>query len=168
MTDKIWKKILGPEEKIEIEFTLGKRYLDAIQYGWFFFSLFCFLLSSFFLKNPYFIFQFLSKILFIATFFSLLNSFFLPWYLRRSNNVAFTTRKILIVRGWLSTKLISIDFDQITDIKVEQNFFEKIAFDTGNLIINTAGTPFPEVTIYHIEDPYKIKVKLDEIRKKIQ
>lgn len=167
MVQKIWRKIINPEEKIEFEFTLGKKYLEAIKYGWFSFALFVFFVSVLFLKNPSKVFNFIGYFFFILGWILVAISFFWPWYLRKSNNFAFTSKRILVLRGWLSKQLISIDFDKITDIKIEQKFFEKMAFNTGTLIIDTAGTPFPEVIIEKIEDPFAIKAKLDEIKNKI-
>lgn len=167
MSSKIWEKIITPEEKIEFEFTLGKKYLDSIKYAWLSLALFIFFVSISFSKNPSQIFNFIGNLFFILGWILVVISFSCPWYLKRSNNFAFTNKRVLILRGWLSTHLISIDFEKITDIKVEEKFFEKTVFDTGTLIIDTAGTHFPEVIISHIANPYMIKTKLDEIRGKI-
>lgn len=151
---KIWEKILSPDEKIEYEFSLGKRYIN--------FARFCWII----LGIPL-LFLFGVGIIFI------LFGLFWGWYLRRSNNYALTNKRILILKGWLSTHLISIEYDMITDIRVFQPFFEKMIFNTGKIVINTAGTDRPEIILTKIENPYQVKQKLytlsekDEIYEKV-
>lgn len=166
MAPKIWEKILTSQEKIEFEFKLGKNYLDMVRLFFIFnaflsliiFSIFCF-------KTKNFVGNIFSYILFFVGNFSFFLSFFVPWYLKKSNNFALTNQRILILRGWLSNQLISVDYDKITDIKVEQNFFEKIFLNTGSVIINTAGSPFPEIVLVNVENPFEIKRKIEEIKK---
>ena len=145
----IWNKIISPGEEVKFEFSLGKRYISLAK---------VFLIG---LGIPLLFFHGLGMILIFF-------GFFWALYLRRSNNYAFTNRRILVLRGWLSTNLTSIDYDKITDVRVEQSFFDKVIFKTGNLIINTAGTPFPEIILTFIENPYEIKQELDEIREKVK
>lgn len=56
-----------------------------------------------------------------------------------------------------------IDYQKITDLNVRENFLEKIFFGSGNLAINTAGTPKEEIIFSHIAEPHLLKIKLDEI-----
>jgi len=144
---EIWNKILSPEEKIRYQFSLGKHYLDRIRDFWVVLGIF--LIPLFGLG-----------IIFI------INGFFLYWYMKKTNNYAFTNKRVLILRGWLSTTLVSIDYDKITDVTVEENFYQKLIFRTGRLLIDTAGSDFheEEFVLNNIEDPYQIKRKLDEIR----
>jgi uncharacterized membrane protein YdbT with pleckstrin-like domain len=71
---------------------------------------------------------------------------------------------VLIHKGWLSTRLVSVDYDKITDIEVVQPFLEKLIFKTGGLAINTAGTGGREIVLNHIENPFEIKKKLEDIK----
>jgi len=41
---------------------------------------------------------------------------------------------------------------------------DKVITHTGHLIINTAGTAFPEVILTRISRPHEIKKKLDKLR----
>jgi len=143
-TNKIWDKILIPGEEIKFEFSLGKRYLNLVRNG------------CIFLGVPL-------LLLFGLGIFLILFGIFWSWYLRRANNYAFTNKRLLVLKGWLSTHLISIDYDKITDVRVQQPFGERVIFNTGTLIINTAGTAAPEVILTNIEDPYQVKQKLHSI-----
>lgn len=67
-------------------------------------------------------------------------------------------------KGWLSTHLISIDYDKITDIRISEPILDRLITKTGNLVIETAGTGLHGVVLIHLEKPYEIKKKLDEIR----
>jgi len=90
--------------------------------------------------------------------------FYYNFYLRRANIYAFTNKRVLIHKGWLSTSLKSIDYDKITDLSVDQGFFERTFYKTGSITINTAGTGLPEVILRHIDQPYEIKKQLEKIK----
>jgi uncharacterized membrane protein YdbT with pleckstrin-like domain len=145
-TKDIWAKVLSPDEKIKYEFSLGKRLISLQRNGWI-------LLGILFLPLYGF------GVVFIIT------GFLWGWYLRRANNYALTDKRILVLRGWLSTHLTSVDYDKITDIRVKQPFSERVIFNTGSLIINTAGTASPEIILGNIENPYEVKKKIDSIKK---
>lgn len=142
----IWKKVLKPEENIVEEFTLGRRYILLIQTVFGFLGLI--FLPSFW---PFSIILFLLML-------------FMGWYLRKANAYAFTEKRVLIHKGWLSTHLTSIDYDKITDVTVIEPFLDRLICKTGHLSINTAGTGFHEAELRHIESPYEIKKKLDNVR----
>jgi len=142
----IWQKVLKPEEKVIEEFTLGKRYILLIQ-------IFLAIFGLIYLPFLW---------LFSVIFFLLIP--LVSWYLRKANVYAFSDKRVLIHRGWPSTHLISIDYDKITDITVEEPFLERLVCKTGHLAINTAGTGFQEVILKHIGSPYEIKKRLDSIR----
>lgn len=148
MTDKnIWAKILSPNEEIKYEFSIGDRYLKiGLIAGCMLGVILLFLVSWF-------------GIVFI-----LIIGFYYGWYLKKANKYAFTNKRVLIHRGWLSTKLISVDYGKITDIEVQEPFLDKWLYETGSLSINTAGTTLKEVVLKYIENPYEIKKKLDELR----
>ena len=144
--DDVWQKILKPEEKVIKEFSLGRKYILMIQTidG---------LLGLLFLPFAWFF----SVILFLAI-------PLISWYLRKANAYCFSNKRVLVHRGWLTTHLISVDFDKITDVNVREPFFERIFLNTGELKINTAGTGFQEIILTHIEEPYELKKTLDGIR----
>lgn len=149
---KIWERALIPQEEVKYEFSISSRYRNL-----------CFILSAIvgiWLVGIKVYIAGLGIILLSGFYFY----FLIPW----SNAFAFTNKRVLIHRGWLGSNLISIDYDKITDIVVEENVIDKFITHSGNLIINTAGTGFPETKqgqkISHIASPYEVKKKLDEIR----
>lgn len=158
MTDnyysKIWEKTLGEGEKVEYEFSIGGRYRVFMILFWLVLSLPLLLVLSFL---EFFIFG-----LGIITFFTAL--FYYGFYVKKANAYAFTNKRMLIHKGWLSTSLISIDYQKITDTFVSEPFFDKLFTHTGSLTVNTAGTSGPEVVLKHIETPYEVKKKLDQIK----
>jgi len=137
---KIWNKVLADGEKTKYEFVISNKYLK--------FNIILWIILSFFL-------------MFIPLPFAL---FYYGYYLKVANAYAFTNKRILVHRGWLSTTTISIDYDKITDIRVSESFLEKILYKTGSLVINTAGTGRPEVMLYHIDSPYEVKKNLEKIK----
>ncbi len=149
---KIWDKALAPQEELKYEFSI------SFLYRTFYFGL-CLIIGIWLIGMR----------VYIAGLGIILLSFFycyflIPW----SNAFALTNKRVLIHRGWLGSNLISIDYDKITDITVEESIIDKFITRSGNLIINTAGTGFSEnkqgQKISHIASPYEVKKKLDAIR----
>jgi uncharacterized membrane protein YdbT with pleckstrin-like domain len=81
-----------------------------------------------------------------------------------ANAYAFTNRRVLIHRGWLSTHLLSIDYLKITDVSVREPLMDRLLTKSGHLSINTAGTSRTEVVLKNIDHPYETKKQLDKVR----
>ena len=145
---KIWDKTLAEGERVVTEFSVGDLYRIYLFIVYCFFSL---------------IFLFLRKPL-IALSILLLGVFYSFFYLKVARAYAFTTKRVLIYRGWLSTKLTSVNYEKITDISVHEPFFDRLISQTGSLMINTAGSSETELILKHVERPYELKKQLDKIR----
>ena len=145
--EKIWRKTLGPDEEVKYEFSIGKKYRYL---GLFSIGLLGLLISI--------------GVVWLGIIIILFGLFYFGWYLKVANAYAFTDKRVLIHRGWLSTKLISVDYDKITDVSVEEPFLDRLITKTGHLSVNTAGTTFHEVILKHIQKPYEIKKRLDSFR----
>lgn len=143
---KIWDKTLGKNEDVEFEFSIGNRYRKVCLIIWAIIS-FPFL----------FLFGF-GIIIF------LLVLFYYGFYLKVANIYAFTNKRVLIHKGWLSTSMVSIDYSKITDVYIKESFFDKLITHTGSIAINTAGTAVHEVVLRYVESPYEIKKKLDGLK----
>lgn len=89
--------------------------------------------------------------------------FYHLYYLRISNEYFFTNQRILIKKGWISTKTISIHYNRITDISVTQNMLDRI-LRIGTMAISTAGSEGYEVTLKHISKPYLLKKRLFSLK----
>ncbi len=148
MHHKIWNKALGAGETIEVEFTLSSRYL--------YFNLIFWMVIGLVLVPLWGI----GIIIFAIAL------FYFGFLLRRSNMFAFTNKRILIHRGWLSTSMTSVNYSQITDVEVRQGLAERLLYRSGTLLINTAGSSAYEVTITNVENPYGLKQKLSELVEK--
>lgn len=169
MTKKVLEKILNSGEEIKYQFSFGERYLKIMKIATIAIGSFILLaigVAIFLIFN-------ISKIIILAiiaiplTLLILYSLIYFDWYLKRANIYVITNKRILIHKGWLSTRLISADFNQITDIKVVQPFLDRLIYKAGVLKINTAGMEAHPIILLHIEDPYKIKRKLNEIRDSI-
>lgn len=89
--------------------------------------------------------------------------FYFGWLAKKSNAYAFTDKKVVIYRGWISSELVTIDYNKITDIFVEQNIIGRFT-NSGNLVIDTAGSNSPEKQkMENIDNPYETKKQLDQI-----
>ncbi len=145
---EIWKKVISPNEKIIMEFSLGKRYILLLQGV---IAIGGIITLIFFWQGS-------------LVFFGLM--YFMGWFLKKANAYCLTEKRILVCTGWPSTRLVSVDYDKITDIVVKENFLEKLICNTGDIIINTAGSTKPEIILTHIENPYEIKKKIDQMKDK--
>jgi uncharacterized membrane protein YdbT with pleckstrin-like domain len=143
----VWAKVLREDEKVDYEFSIGKKYrmLGLISVG--------FIGLIMMLVNPTFGIIIISIAL-----------FYFGYYLKVANAYAFTDKRVLIHRGWLSTNTISIEYSKITDVSVQEPFLERLITSTGNLAINTAGSGVKEVVLKHITTPYEVRKKLDKVR----
>jgi uncharacterized membrane protein YdbT with pleckstrin-like domain len=145
---EVWDKTLNPSEEVKFEFSIGKGYRMLSLIG---VSAFGFLL----LFTPI---RTVGVILILFAF------FYFGYYLKVANAYAFTNRRVLIHRGWLGTKLISTEYQKITDVTVHEPFIDRIFTKTGSIEIDTAGTGKEEIILKNIERPYEVKKKLDELR----
>ena len=146
--DKIWEKVLSNGERVEYEFSIGDRF---IKYGLIMYGIICVLLAF---LGGFGIFLFL----FILCAFM---------YMKKANAYALTNKRVLIHRGLLSTKTISVDYHKITDVLVSEPFMDRILTHSGHIAIDTAGTGGEEIVLKHVEKPYEIKKKLDELKDKV-
>lgn len=139
----IWNKALSKDEKVEHEFSVGDRYRKVGLIIWGIISL---------------ILTFIGLITFpIALFYYL-------FYVKRANIFAFTNKRVLIHRGWLSTHMISVDYSKITDVHVSEGFIQRVLSHTGTLAIVTAGSTSDQIVLKNVEMPYELKKKLDHLK----
>jgi uncharacterized membrane protein YdbT with pleckstrin-like domain len=146
---KLWDKILAEGETLEYEFSLSPRYRNFWLILWGVVSL------------PLLFIPKAGLILFAIVLGTLWSYY--GFYLKVSNAYAFTNKRVLIHKGWLSTITTSVDYNKITDVSVIEKFFERILLASGELVINTAGTANEEIRLKHIATPHEAKKELSEI-----
>lgn len=153
---KIWDKTLLSNEELKHEFAISRSYLIFKLILSIIFGLIVFAISF---TDAYTVFLVVP-----ALFIILASIFYYSFYLKVAHAYAFTNKRVIIHTGWLSTEITSVDYDKITDIKVREPFFERIITSSGDISINTAGTHQIEIGLRHVDKPYELKKKLDEIR----
>lgn len=77
-----------------------------------------------------------------------------------------TNHRCLIVSGIFNRKIITAPLDRITHITVMQSFPQRLIFNTGHLLIITAGFDQKEIVIENVENPVKFKVLIEELSRK--
>lgn len=137
----IWKKVLSKDEEVKEEFSVGDKYRMFYMTIWLVISL------------PFF-----------AIGLPLLVLFYFLFYVKKANVYAFTNKRVLIHKGWLSTSLVSIDYSKITDVYVSEPFLQRVFTKSGLISIDTAGTGGQEVVLKNVANPYKLKKLLDELK----
>ena len=143
---KIWDKTLSSDEKLEYEFSIGSRYRTLGIIVWSVLSLLLLFVGG------------LGVLVFLIAL------FYYGFYLKVANAYAFTDKRVLIHRGWLSTNTTSVDYHKITDVHIEEPLFDRLITKTGNIAINTAGSNAKEISLQHVELPYEVKKKLDALK----
>lgn len=156
MGEKLLEKIAP--EGIIFQFSISEKYLNYLFSFYFFLAIFLSFLS---LKINIF---FIKTFFFFLSFLFLIFGFFKKWYLKKYYQYFLTKKRIISLTGILKKELVSIEFTKITDMKIEQGFWEKILFNSGKIIIETAGKERPELILEKIEDPFLVKKKIDEIQ----
>lgn len=141
----IWNRVISPDERVRFEFTVGNRYIFTHLTLWALVGL----ATIWFYGVGVVIF--------------LIALFYYGYFIRVSNAYAFTTKRVLIHHGWLSTSIVSLDYSKITEIRVRQSFVSRLFYGTGSLSVDTAGTDSDEIRIPLIQDPYGVKRTLSEL-----
>jgi|SRR3989344_1207830 len=85
---------------------------------------------------------------------------------RQSNIYVLTNRRILIITGLFSRKIVTAPLDRITHITVDQSFIQRLLYNTGHLLIITAGFDQREIVVEHVSHPVKFKVLVEELTAK--
>ena len=88
--------------------------------------------------------------------------------MRQSYVYALTNRRFLIIRGIFTRKIVTAPLDRITHITVEQSFSQRYFYNTGHLVIITAGFDQREIVIEHIGDPVAFKILVEELTQKLE
>ncbi|OGD87004.1 hypothetical protein A2164_04250 [Candidatus Curtissbacteria bacterium RBG_13_35_7] len=88
--------------------------------------------------------------------------------MRQSLNYLLTNRRFLIVSGIFTRKIVTAPLTRITHVTVEQSFFQRFLFDSGNILIITAGFDQREIVIDQIGCPIQFKILVEELTDKIE
>lgn len=79
-----------------------------------------------------------------------------------SERYVITDKKILILSGLLNKSIKDIPHSKITDSQITQSFFEKLFFESGTILLNTAGSDGYEISIKHVNNPFEVKKIVDK------
>lgn len=166
---KIWTKVLSSGEEIKYEFGISDQYIrmSLIFLGIFSAVILIFLFIAFTQGSSDESVELVLLVLMFAIPI-LAMYFYYGFYLRRANAYAFTNKRVLIHEGWLSTSLNSIDYGKITEIEINEGFFERTFFKTGSMTITTAAQGLYPVILSHIDRPYEIKKQLEKIKSEVK
>ena len=149
----IFNKILAKDEIVKENFSISDSYIKfSLVLRFCLWSFLSFIFSSVFDVMWFFIIP-ISILLFYYLF-----------YIKRANIYVFTNKRVLIHSGWLSTNLISVDYNKITDVTVTEKFFQRVFTKSGDIKIDTAGTTRSTIILDNVNKPYEIKSKLDDLK----
>ena len=70
---------------------------------------------------------------------------------------AITDQRVMTREGIIKKQFITADLPSVTDITVNETFFERILTRTGEIGVNTAGSDFIELHFKHIRKPFVIR-----------
>ncbi len=87
--------------------------------------------------------------------------------MRQSFTYALTNKRFLIIRGIFSRKIVTAPLAAITHVTVEQSFAQRYIFNSGHLVVITAGFDQREIVIENIGDPVQFKIIIEELTDKL-
>lgn len=87
--------------------------------------------------------------------------------MRQSYTYVLTNRRFLIIRGIFSRKIVTAPLTAITHVTIEQSPIQRFIFNTGHLVIITAGFDQREIVIEHIGNPVQFKILIEELTEKL-
>ena len=88
--------------------------------------------------------------------------------MRQSYTYALSSRRFLIIRGIFSRKIVTAPLTAIMHVTVEQSFIQRFIFNTGHLVVITAGYDQREIVMEHIANPIQFKVLIEELTQKLE
>ena len=87
--------------------------------------------------------------------------------MRQSYTYILTDRRFLIIRGIFSRKIVTAPLTAITHVTIEQSVMQRYIYNTGHLVIITAGFDQREIVIEHIGNPVEFKILIEDLTRKI-
>lgn len=87
--------------------------------------------------------------------------------MRQSYTYALTNRRFLIIRGLFSRKIVTAPLTAITHVTVEQSVLQRFLYNSGHLVIITAGFDQREIVIEHIGNPVEFKILIEDLTEKL-
>ena len=78
-------------------------------------------------------------------------------YLLYFVHYAVTDQRVMTREGILHKRFVTADLPSVTDITVNEVFFERLLTRTGDIGVNTAGSDFVELHFRHIKKPFIIR-----------
>lgn len=90
-------------------------------------------------------------------------AFFKALHLYHSNRYLFTTRRVVVKRGFFTVKLTGALYDKITHIEVDQNFLDRFLLHHGTVIVNTAGMNKEGIALGFVDYPMELKNLLERL-----
>lgn len=74
-----------------------------------------------------------------------------------------TTRRVIIKKGFFTVKLMSVLFDKITHIEVDQGLVDRMIMHHGTIIVNAAGMNKGEFKLEYVDSPIEFKNLLERL-----
>ncbi len=97
----------------------------------------------------------------------LVASLFFAWikasHTYHSHRYLLTTRRVIIKKGFFTVKLMSVLFDKITHIEVDQGLMDRMIMHHGTIIVNAAGMNKGEFKLEYVEAPIEFKNLLERL-----
>lgn len=87
---------------------------------------------------------------------------------KRANVYVLTTHKLLIIKGIFAIKVVTALLDRVTHVTVNQSFADRFFYNSGDIIVITAGFDKREIVIENIPNPIRFKVLLEELTERFE
>jgi len=80
-----------------------------------------------------------------------------------SKSYALTNHRVMISQGIFTEKFTSVAYDKITDVGLEQTFWNKI-LNVGKISLDTAGGDEIEEVLRNVSKPLEVKKKISDLQ----
>lgn len=165
-------KLLGEGEKVILVTTIGPRYFWIMLIFMFFIPL-IFTYIPFLIFLGFFDFESMPWFKFLGIPGLIALIYFSPKFshllrMKQSYTYALSNRRFLIIRGIFSRKIVTAPLTAITHVTIEQSMLQRFLFNTGHLVIITAGFDQREIVIENIGNPVEFKIMVEDLTRKIE
>lgn len=92
--------------------------------------------------------------------------FIKTFFLKASIKYILTEKRVIVKKGYFDISVHSTPYNQITHIRVDHKFIERVVLDYGKITINTAGINTKEIVLEYVTRPLEFKNIMEKLIQK--
>ena len=92
--------------------------------------------------------------------------FIKAFFLKVGIKYILTEKRVIVRKGYFDISVHSTPYNQITHIRVDHKFMERVVLDYGKITINTAGINMKEIVLEYVTRPLEFKNIMEKLIQK--